>query len=279
MSMPGKKLFIVIGCDTDPDRQDFIENISGDKLSWRGMTEGIPETKSAVSDITDSNGKSPVFTWLMRADEQIKIIYGDYNSVLEENKIFIRELESSGDEIGWHPHFYRYNQKQKLWYQELNDIDWQCEVLESAYNLFHKSIPGRPVSVRTGWIYHNNSTLKKLDQLGIKIDFSAAPGLKTNPPKNKSFPYNIYDWFITGREPYYPSVNDYRRAARKGESSLTILEAPNFQLHLPFVVLGDDSGTADGQEDEGSRANNAVSPKTHLLDKFDCRPEMLYHYY
>jgi hypothetical protein len=186
MSMPGKKLFIVIGCDTDPDRQDFIDFNAGDKLSWRGMTEGIPETKSAVSDITDSNGKSPVFTWLMRADEQIKIICGDFNSVLEENKKLIQDLEKSGDEIGWHPHLYKYDEKHKVWYQELFDVDWQCEVLESAYNSFNKSIPGRPVSVRTGWIYHNNSTMKKLDRLGVKVDFSAAPGLKTNPPKSKN---------------------------------------------------------------------------------------------
>ena len=84
MNDMAKTLYIVIGCDTDPDRRDFNDNISGEKLSWRGMTEGIPETKSAVSHITDYTGKKPVFTWLIRADEQIKCIYGDYGWVLNE---------------------------------------------------------------------------------------------------------------------------------------------------------------------------------------------------
>ena len=261
MGKSEKKLFIVIGCDTDPDRKGFIENISGEKLSWRGMTEGIPETKQAVSGFTDSRGKPPVFTWLMRADEQIKILYGDFNGVLEENKDFIRELEKSGDEIGWHPHFYRYNEKHKVWYQELKDIDWQCDVLESAYGSFNRSVPGRPVSVRTGWIYHNNSTLSKLDQLGVKVDFSAAPGLKTNPPKNRSFPYNIYDWFITGNEPYYPSVNDYRRAAKEGENALSILEAPNFTSHSWFWGMIAGLQMARKMKDVISAVEGSTNPK------------------
>ena len=240
MNDMAKTLYIVIGCDTDPDRRDFIDNISGEKLSWRGMTEGIPETKSAVSHITDYTGKKPVFTWLIRADEQIKCIYGDYGWVLNEYKQFLNELENSGDEIGWHPHFYKYDVKHKIWYQELKDVSWQCLMLESAYKSFNEIFPGKPRSVRMGWVYHNNETMKKLDELGVRIDFSAIPGLRTNLGKNIKFPYNIYDWFSAGSEMYHPSDADYRRVARKGERALSILEAPNFASHSWFwgMVFG-----------------------------------------
>ncbi|UCC79543.1 MAG: hypothetical protein JSW64_14960 [Candidatus Zixiibacteriota bacterium] len=234
MDDKAKTLYIVIGCDTDPDRQGFIDIIPGNKLSWRGMTEGIPDTKLAVMDIKDSGGKSPVFTWLMRADDQINIIYGAYNWVLENYKGLIEDLEKTGDEIGWHPHFYKHNDKHGIWYQELKDVSWQCRMLESAHKSFGEIFPGKPRSVRTGWLYHNNETMKKLDELGLKIDFSAVPGLRTNPVKKIKFHYNIYDWFSTGKECYHPSEADYRRAAREGERELSILEVPNFTSHSWF---------------------------------------------
>jgi len=228
MSKNKKRLFIVIGCDTDPDRQSIIDDLPGDRLSWRGMTEGIPETKSAVAHITDSDGKSPVFTWLFRVDEQIKILYGAYNWVLENYKTFIEDLESAGDEIGWHPHFYKPDDEHRIWYQELEDVIWQCAMLESGFKSFNEIFPGRPESVRMGWIYHNNETMKKLNELGIKIDFSAVPRLRTDFKNKLKFPYNIYDWYSTGSDIYRPSKADYRRAAKKGESALSILEVPNF---------------------------------------------------
>jgi len=228
MGYTGKKLYIVIGCDTDPDRPGYIDNISLEKLSWRGLSEGIPETKETVKNVKDADDRSPVFTWLIRADEQIKSIYGDYSWVLAEYKQFLTDLEASGDEIGWHPHFYRFNDDHEIWYQELDNIDWQCEMLESAFGSFNQVFPGRPLSVRMGWVYHNNETMKKLDELGIKIDFSAVPGMRTISKKTMKFPYNIYDWFITPKGFYHPSASDYRRAAKKGENELSILEAPNF---------------------------------------------------
>ena len=34
---------IVIGCDCDPDRIGFSNNVSKDHLSWDGLKIGIPE--------------------------------------------------------------------------------------------------------------------------------------------------------------------------------------------------------------------------------------------
>jgi hypothetical protein len=229
-----KKLYLVIGCDTDPDRVGFIENVSSDTLSWRGLSEGIPRAKEMLRDIKDVNGGPPAITWLIRADEQIRHIYGNYNWVLSEFRQTLSDLETSGDEIGWHPHLYKFDPRYKIWFQELNDTAWQCDMLETAFNSFDRIFPGRPVSVRTGWVYHNNETMKKLDELGVKVDFSAVPGLKTLSKNNAKYPYNIYDWYITPKRPYHPSETDYRRAIKEGESELSILEVPNFTSNSFF---------------------------------------------
>ena len=117
-----KTLYIVIGCDTDPDRAGFIDGIPADTLSWRGMTEGIPELKSSLKGLTDRQGHEPVFTWLLRVDDQIKAMYGAFNWVLTEHQSFLADLEDSGDELGWHPHFWRQDTQSQSWFQETADV-------------------------------------------------------------------------------------------------------------------------------------------------------------
>ena len=225
---PGKRtLHIIIGCDTDPDRQDFVDGASVERLSWRGMSEGIPILKGMVDDLIDSDGRAPVFTWLLRVDEQIRMLHGEYGWILQNFRRLLLDLESTGDELGWHPHFYRLDEKKKNWFQEINDVEWQTGMLHQAYDAYMKIFPDRARSVRMGWDYHNNATMRKLDELGVKIDFSAVPGLSTKATSSRKI-HNVYDWYISPREPFFPSKTDYRRGVVEGEESLSILELPNF---------------------------------------------------
>ncbi|MFQ5454086.1 MAG: hypothetical protein ACE5D6_07855, partial [Candidatus Zixiibacteriota bacterium] len=82
--------------------------------------------------------------------------------------------------------------------------------------------------VRMGWDYHNNHTFSALDKLGVEVDFSGIPGLYINPKNNEIKSVNFFDWSLSPNNPYFPSVNDYRRPPNENEKSLNILEAPNF---------------------------------------------------
>jgi hypothetical protein len=228
MTIKNKILYVVIGCDTDPDRKSFVDNDSDEGKSWRGVTNGIPLFKDIAKDIKDSHGNAPRITWLLRADEQIRNLYGDYAWVLRNFEKLFKDLQADGDELGWHPHFYRLEPSSTIWYQEIFDVAWQKQMLDEAYKAYSNVIPGRPVSVRMGWDFHNDSTLSKLAELGIKIDFSALPGLRTNLPKRGEKAYNVYDWINSPRHPYWPSDADYRRPPMKGEGKLPILELPIF---------------------------------------------------
>jgi hypothetical protein len=223
---PEKTIYIVIGCDTDPDRDYFIKGTRPDRLSWRGMLEGIPRAKERLARLTDTGGRSPVFTWLLRADHQIREMCSAYDYVLTQHRDFLRGLERSGDELGWHPHFWRYDDAKKLWYQEHADIDWQVAVLEEAWAAYQQALPGRGRTVRTGWTYHNNRTFATLDRLGVTVDISAIPGIRIDPSRNQARPANFFDWSITPSHPYRPSAADYRREAKGSESSYATLEVP-----------------------------------------------------
>lgn len=219
-----KTVYIIIGCDVDPDRKNFISDLPEEILSWVGLREGIPRAKDLSENIKDSEGNSPVFTWCLRADDQIRHYYGDYAGVLREHRDLLNELSNSGDELAWHPHFWRWDSKSERWFQETEDHPWQREMLENSFAAYRRIFPDAPQSVRMGWNYHNSDTMAKLDALGIKVDFSAVPGLKLQ--KTGARHDNIYDWYRCPRLPYNPSRNNYLLPAG-GEDALAIIEIPN----------------------------------------------------
>ena len=227
-----RAVYVVIGCDTDPDRQDVLDGVPApsEALTWRGMTEGIPALKQLLAGVRDSAGREPVFTWLLRADEQIRVMHGDYAWVARSHQGFLKALQQTGDELGWHPHFWRRESTRGPWFQEVADVDWQVDMLRQAHGALAAVLPNRtPLrSVRMGWVYHNNRTYAALEELGITIDFSAIPGFRTfrgAPPERGN---NLYDWYASPRSPFRPSAADYRRPARGTEATSSVLEVPYF---------------------------------------------------
>lgn len=223
-----KTLLIVIGCDTDPDRQAYLGDSKSDELSWRGMLDGIPRLKESINDVQDSHGNRPRITWCLRADYQIKETYGTYSHILQEHKKFLLDLENDGDELAWHPHFWNFDKTLKCWYQDFMNTEWQVAMLEKAHQEYQQELPGRGRTVRMGWDYHNNETYATLERLGIEVDFSGIPGLKIDPKNDKVRAANFFDWLLSPNRPYYPARVDYRREAREDETSFELLESPNF---------------------------------------------------
>lgn len=221
---------IIIGCDTDPDRESLVGPLPAGQLQWRGMLEGIPALKASVQSLHDDAGRSPAFTWLLRADEQVRAHYGSAAWVLQSHRAFFESLKASGDELGWHPHFWRHDPTANAWYQEIEDVPWQVQMLADSHAALGRAGLA-PASVRMGWDYHNPETLAKLDRLGVRVDFSALPGMRTfhgAPPRRSE---NLYDWFAAPDRPYHPAARDHQRRARSGEAALGMLEVPMFVAH------------------------------------------------
>ncbi|MCK4324531.1 MAG: hypothetical protein KAW89_08385, partial [Armatimonadetes bacterium] len=60
-----KTLYVVIGCDCDPDRPQYggTRYDSGAPLKWRGVREGIPRAREIADDIQDDFGNPLKITW------------------------------------------------------------------------------------------------------------------------------------------------------------------------------------------------------------------------
>lgn len=221
-------VYVVIGCDADPDRKDLLERVPSGSLTWRGLTEGIPLLKSSLKGVRDSTGREPIFTWLLRADEQIRDLHGEYAAIARMYRPLLQTLQQSGDELGWHPHFWRRDGAGESWFQEVEDVDWQVDMLKKAHADLAPCLPDGVKSVRMGWDYHNDRTYRALEDLGIVVDFSAIPGLRTfigTPPTRGE---NFFDWHSSPRIPFRPSREDYRRSVEGGANQSRLLEVPNF---------------------------------------------------
>lgn len=237
-----KKLFVVIGCDCDPDRPEYGGmkfDQAGPAHQWMGVKRGIADLSEACRAIRDGEGKGLKVTWLLRADEQIGLIHGDWAYSLREHSPLWQALQDSGHELGWHPHLWRWNQDQGFWYQEVEDEPWIEHCLKGGFEAFSEAL-GRPKSARMGWVYHNNFTMRIFDELCIRVDLSGVPGQRfpRGPDKRGSLLIGGCDWSITPERPYYPSVKDYRRPAQQGEKTLKVLELPNSTMKsYPLVLL------------------------------------------
>lgn len=223
-----RSVYIVVGCDTDPDREGLVGPLPPESLTWRGVTEGIPAVKQLLHGLRDSEGREPVFTWLLRADEQVRQLCGEYAWVVGAHGDLLRDLERGGDELGWHPHFWRREPAGGAWFQEVEDVPWQVSMLREAHAALSAALPGRVRSVRMGWNYHNNETFGALEQLGVAVDFSAIPGMRTlfgRPPERRE---NLFDWYPTPGRPFHPSRADYRSDPQGREPAFSVLEVPSF---------------------------------------------------
>ncbi|MBN2013929.1 MAG: hypothetical protein JW778_02000 [Candidatus Altiarchaeota archaeon] len=190
-----------------------------------------------LTKVFDSiNKEKPKITWFLRSDDQMKTLYGESVGPIKVLMDVLVEFKDRGDEIGWHPHLWRWDEKFDIWHQETDDLEWIDICLGEGYKGLNKYFDLH--IVRMGWDFHSNSTMIKCDKLGLKADFSALPGLRNLEyvHKKSKLLQNTYDWNITQEDPYRPSTSDYRRPAINCEDSLSILEFPVTVFEIPLYL-------------------------------------------
>jgi hypothetical protein len=229
------ELWILSVCDTEPDQGRYglmpVTQRSGPQR-WLGITEGLPKFINLCDSIRDDEDSPLVMTLFIRSDFQIAELCGTPGWMLHEFSGLWEQFINKGHEIGWHPHLWRWSEKIGSWYQEMFDAKWikeQC--LNPGFADFKRQLP---VNIsRMGWCYHNNITMSFMDTLGIEADFSGLAGLVSGIRDGRALrSFDISDWSLTPDYAYYPSMVDYRRPARYGEDSLSILEVPQNTLRL-----------------------------------------------
>ncbi|UCD57397.1 MAG: hypothetical protein JSV16_16595 [Candidatus Hydrogenedentota bacterium] len=226
-------LMVILGCDCDPDRPRYggtRYDVRHSPQKWRGLGEGINSLRECLKRVEDVTDVGPKLVFSLRSDIQIKEIYGAASWSIDQYADTWRGLEEEGHELAWHPHLWRWSNEWGCWFQEARDSEWIDGCLELGFSEFSEALGEDPTTCHMGWAFHNDVTMRKLSELGLKVDFSASPGVYyEGGPGNAGTAFdNRADWLGTPQKWYHPSEADFRRPARAGESELAIIEVPKF---------------------------------------------------
>ncbi len=191
----------------DIDFSDYIGN-------WKQHDDFIIAVDLLNNIINCSDYK---FTWYLRLDKQIKHQYSNADYIFRRYARHIDILKLQGHEIAWHPHSYRKNNGS--WLQNTDT----SEVLDELKQLIPLAKSHELTSVRMGWGFHTNDTMRLLADSGFITDSSAIPR-----PQYK-WEETYKDWTISPNIPYYPSFSDYRIP---GTTALQLLEIPMSVTHV-----------------------------------------------
>lgn len=220
--------------DVDPDWR--VAGTSGSaykgEMQWEGLLKGVPNLLRVIRGIHDSEGRDVRFTWLLRSDEQMAMAYGDPAHIADEFADFWSSRQAAGDEIGWHPHMWRYSESERLWFQERRDEDWIRNCAKEGFAALSRRFQVRVA--KPGWTYHDNLTMRIFSDLGVKVDLSALPGMAYHgfiPGTTHSLGH--YDWRRAPQEPYHPRSDDYQIPG--DGHALPILEVPNWTFPIGNV--------------------------------------------
>lgn len=206
---------ILIGCDVDPVLPGVLDRAP----AWNIWTP-LEKIEKLISQMEDD---LPPVIWLIRADQSIQFCTGSYSSGYSAKEAMWQQLLANGHEMGWHVHLMSYYAGNGVFRFD-PEPPWLEDAHQSLTQHFKVSV------TRTGWDYGSNFLLSKLDDLGVKIDFSALPG-------NISW-YHVggsklvVDWIGVSQAPYHPARDNYKRS---GASSLSLVEIPITQFVNPPV--------------------------------------------
>lgn len=249
-------MLVILGCDCDPDRPRYggaHYDIRHSPQKWQGISEGVSLLCDRLQRIEGHTGVKPKVVFCLRSDFQIQEIYGEAAWLLKHYSDLWLRLADTGHELAWHPHLWCWSDDWKCWYQNIQDSEWINDCLEIGFSGFSQALGSRPVTCHMGWTFHNNVTMRKISELGLKIDFSGCPGVYFGGGAGDAGTAfdNMIDWSGTPQKWYRPSGADYRRPSRGGEAELDIIEVPKFTTQSKMLstmkrltIRGGETGTS-----------------------------------
>ena len=223
----------VIFCvDVEPDprlvNHDAPEPWVGYEITQRYLRELRPRIEAVTG--------APVhYSWFLRIDAQIEP-YGSATWVVDRYGAHMEEIQRAGDEIGVHPHAYRWLENERSWLHDFGNQAWVEHCLTMSVEGFAKALGRTCLSLRYGDRWLNTETVNLAERLGIRFDLSVEPGTLPydTPGLGERASGPLPDYRRVPRGPYAPSPWDFRRAGRRDGRTIRIIPLTSAYLRLGF---------------------------------------------
>jgi hypothetical protein len=195
---------VLLGCDVDPVLPAPLTDPPRGNI-WQCL-DRIDDFVNAAADAL------PPITWLIRADESVRFCTAAFDSGYVDRRPMWSGLVARGHELGWHFHVMSFDAARGRFGFDGDPI-WLGAARDALERHF------RVRATRTGWDYASTPLVRRLDALGIAIDFSALPGqIAWQRVGDDSL---VVDWRRCPESPYHPAADDYQQPG-----ALALLEVP-----------------------------------------------------
>jgi hypothetical protein len=149
--------------------------------------------RQRLSEITRAPAQ---FSWHLRVDPQIEGSYGSANWALTRFRGELNALMSEGDELGIHPHMWRWHEGRGAWFNDYEDEDWVERCIQVSVDAFSEAFGRPPRLVRFGDHWLAQRALVLASSLGLEYDLTIERGTRGRGPS----------WGDRGRMPDYRVV-------------------------------------------------------------------------
>ena len=196
---------IVMCIDIEPDERVFDPYQPKDWLGFQAGWEPLQHWRTSLSLAT---GSPAHFNWFVRIDPQIEYSYGAADWAITRYHRCFAAMLRAGDEIGLHPHAWRWREPERRWVSDFGDQAWIEHCVQQGFTHFERRFNRPCRSFRFGDRWLNNQTVTLLERLGAKFDLTIEPGRKREE-LSESFTGVLPDYTGAQRHPYRPAAADF----------------------------------------------------------------------
>jgi hypothetical protein len=227
---------VVITVDLEPDP---LWPELGTREPWTGAQAWFEYVKRLRGLLEQATARPVHFTWVLRMDDQVAEAYGSASWVADAYGRELEALVAEGDELGVHPHSWRWQEPPGWWLQDHADDSWNDHVIQTSFNAFRESFGRGPTVHRFGSRFITAAIVRKIAELGFTIDMTIEPGARGMVALADDVPATGYlpDQTRAPRFPYRPSPEDPLRPADDEETNRAPRDGSSTLWMLPMSAL------------------------------------------
>jgi hypothetical protein len=204
-----KPIPVVFCVDIEPDPRE-VDRASAE--SWAGFEKLMLSVGRIRETFEAATGRPAHFTWSLRMDPQVAEVWGTPAWAAEAYERELAELTGEGDELGVHPHSWRWRDPAGRWVSDQGDAGWVAHCAHTALDSYREAF-GRPCAAyRHGDRAMTTRLARLIDDAGVQVDLTVEPGL---PGTFGLIPGELTTGWIESTVtaptyPYRPSRDDFR---------------------------------------------------------------------
>lgn len=228
------KVPLIFCIDLEPDTRAIDPH---NRKDWLGFEAGWEPLQDWRGKLTKATGSQAHFSWYVRIDPQVELTYGVADWAVTRYQSCFSLMQQAEDEIGVHPHSWRWLTAEAQWVSDFGDQAWVEHCVRQSLRCFEQQF-GKPCrSFRFGDRWLNNETVALLETLGVEFDLTIEPGRKQEA-LSELFTGAIPDYRPAPRIPYRPAPADFLRCETGAAArNLWMIPISTASLHWACPML------------------------------------------